>query len=400
MLTKYLLFILLLSLPFFATAHSKTITNLKPTIILISIDGFQKDFLNRLPVPHLLNLAQQGSYAPLISVFPSLTFPNHYSIVTGLYPKNHGIMLNEFLASDIKEPFTHQGHAPTVTNPDWWLGEPIWVTAQKQGQYTSSAFWPGSAVNKNKPTYLVTFFEDGKPQQRVNQILSWLDLPASKRPTLLMLYFENIDNAGHKFGPDSIQVRDAARSIDNAIGNLQFGLKERGIENAIDIIIVSDHGMTSVDPKKIIDLNQFLPKKEIAAITNEGAIVGVYPKPGKLNHIYRILKQIHAPIHTYLGSALPQSFHYNNPKRTPPIIVVAEEHAFILGNDKKVERGTHGYDPLLNSMQGIFIGYGPAFKSHYHRSAFKNIHIYSLLSYILHLKAANNDGSLLNDIFF
>lgn len=375
--------------------QSKIIKDLKPTVILISIDGFRNDYLEKLPVPNISSLANKGVHAALISVFPSVTFSNHYSIATGLYPEHHGIMLNEFSVPSIKEPFTHNGHAPTVTDPRWWQGEPIWVTAEKQGQHTASAFWPSSesTIKSVKPSYYQNFTENGDPQKRIQQILYWLDFPVENRPTFLALYFENVDNAGHYAGPDSKEVRDAAINIDKAIGALLVGLKERGIESSINLVIVSDHGMSKVDPKKVIDLSKFVNKDAIN-ITGEGAIVGVYPKSGQLNAVYESLKKSNAPMLVYRESDIPANLHYKYPHRTPPMICVANEQAFILGEDGKVQGGTHGYNPELKSMQGIFIAYGPAFKTEYTRSPFRNINIYSLLTYILGLQPAKNDGSL------
>jgi predicted AlkP superfamily pyrophosphatase or phosphodiesterase len=379
-----------------AEQAAKTINDLKPTVILISIDGFKNNFLTQFPVPHLESLAKEGVHSPLLSVFPSVTFPNHYSIVTGLYPEHHGIMLNEFFAMDIKEPFTHHGHAPFVTDPRWWKGEPIGVTAQKQGQRTASAFWPSSqfAIEGVKPTYFRAFAEDGNPKQRVQQILQWLDLPEAKRPTLLLLYFENVDNAGHNAGPDSAPERQAAIQVDKSIGDLLLGLKKRGIASSVDIVLVSDHGMSQVDPKKVIDLMKFIPKNDLITIANEGAIVGVYPKPGRLDAVYQVLKDAKAPMSVYRGSDLSPELHYQYPGRTPPIICVADEQAFILGRDRVLQNGTHGYDPQIESMQGIFIAEGPAFKVDYSRAAFQNINIYVLLTKLLGLTPAKNDGSI------
>jgi predicted AlkP superfamily pyrophosphatase or phosphodiesterase len=390
--------LLIIMITMIACSHEqkpKIIKDLKPTVILISIDGFRNDYLEKLPVPNLSRLAKKGVHTALMSVFPSVTFPNHYSIATGLYPEHHGIMLNEFTISGIDEPFTHHGHAPAVTNPRWWQGEPIWVTAEKQGQLTASAFWPssGSTIGGVKPTYYQDFTEDGDPQQRIQQILHWLDLPVEKRPTFLALYFENVDNAGHHSGPDSKEVRDAGINVDKALGTLVFGLKQRGIESSINLVIVSDHGMSKVDPKKIIDLEKFVKKNSIT-IMGEGAIVGVYPKPGQLNAVYQSLRKSNAPMFVYRESDIPTKLHYKYPHRTPPILCVANEQAFILGEDKKLQSGTHGYNPELKSMRGIFIAYGPAFKIGYTRSPFRNINIYSLLTYILDLKPAHNDGSL------
>jgi predicted AlkP superfamily pyrophosphatase or phosphodiesterase len=371
-------------------------TNDQPTVIVISIDGFKNDYLDHLSVPNLQHLIKTGVHAPLISVFPSSTFPNHVSIATGLYPEHHGIMLNEFLAFDIKEPFGHIGHDPKVSSSNWWLGEPIWVTAQKQGQVTASIDWPGAeyVIKDRKPSYIRRFVEDGNPDDRVKATLQYLKLPAKTRPRLIMLYFENVDNAGHEFGPDSKQVRVAATRVDNAIGKLIEGLKAQGIFSSTDLIIVSDHGMTDIDNTKIINLRKFVFRQDLVAVTGEGTVVGVYPKTGRLHRVYHALKSSHEPIDIYLSSKMPEDLHYSNAKRTPPIVVVAKEHAFILGSSNKVEKGAHGYNPTLASMKGIFIASGPAFKSDYEKTAFRNIHLYSLIAYLLDLKPTQNDGSL------
>ena len=378
-----------------ANQSTKIVKDLKPTVIVISIDSFRNDYLDKLPVPNLQSLAKKGTRSSLIPVFPSITFPNHYSIATGLYPEHHGIMLNEFISTDIKELFTHDGHVPSVTDPRWWKGEPIWVTADKQGQKTASAFWPGSAytIKNSKPYYFQDFKEDGNPQVRVQQMLKWLDLPSDQRPTLIMGYFENVDNAGHLAGPDSVNVRKAAIQVDDAIGSLVKGLKARGIESKVNLIVLADHGMTKVDPKKTIDLMKFIKAKDLKTISDEGAVVGIYPKPDRVNAIYQALKQAHAPMKVYRASEIPANLHFHS-TRTPPIIAIADEHVYILGQSREVLTATHGYDSSLKSMQTVFIASGPAFKRGYLRPAFENVNVYSLLSKILGLKAASNDGSL------
>lgn len=372
-------------------------SNRQSIVIVISIDGFKNDYLKQLSIPNLQHLMKTGVHAPLISVFPSSTFPNHFSIATGLYPEHHGIMLNEFLASDIKEPFDHAGHDPKVTSPNWWLGEPIWVTAEKQRLITASIDWPGAeyVIKDRKPSYIRRFVEDGSPDERIDATLHYLELPVRTRPRLIMLYFENVDNAGHEFGPDSNQVRDAARRVDNAIGKLIKGLQATGAYSSTNLIIVSDHGMTSIDKTKIINLKKFVPPQNLDVVVGEGAVVGVYPKPGKLDAVYQALKSSREPMSVYLSSKIPANLHYRNAKRTPPIVVLAKEHAFILGTSNKLEEGVHGYNPMLVSMRGIFIANGPAFKSGYEKAAFRNIHLYNLIAYLLEVKPSRNDGSLM-----
>jgi|GEM_PF-6662 len=369
---------------------------IKPIVILISIDGFRKAYLQQLKVPQLTQLAQDGVSAELLPVFPSVTFVNHYSIATGLYPEHHGILLNEFYAPDLKQYFTHQGHAPTANDPAWWKGEPIWVSAEKQGLLTASAFWPGTQarIAGFKPNYFQVYAEDSDPQIRAQQILHWLDLPSTKRPSLLMLYFENVDNAGHEFGPDADVVQEQAKRVDDALGSLIAGLKKRGLYQQVNIIIVSDHGMSSVDPTKVIDLLKYIKAQDLQAMTDHGAVMAIYPKPGKMAAVYQALKNAPEPMQVYRGAEIPAQYHYRFPGRTPPILCVAEEHAFILGSNRHIEKGIHGYDPRLEDMHGIFIAHGPAFKKGYSRPPFQNINIYALIAYLLHLRPAHTDGSL------
>ena len=391
---KHLLLLLSLRAIYPITGQAK-ITNLQPTLIVVSIDSFRDDYLNRLSLPNLSKLAKEGVHSPLLAVFPSITFPNHYSIATGLYPEHHGIIMNEFVSKDMKEPFTYVGHRVTVSDPSWWKGEPIWISAEKQGQRTASAAWPvsGFMIEGLKPTYYKEYAENIAPDAKVRQILSWLDLPEKQRPTLLMMYVENLDNAGHDAGPDSELVRKTAGQIDAAIGQLIKGLEQRGIASQVNLVIVSDHGMSPIDPDKVIDLMKIIPKEDLLAITDSDAVVAVYPRPEKIQAVYQALTQAGKGMTVYRDADIPASFHFNS-THTPPILCVADERGYLLGKDKAPQKGTHGYNPQLQSMQAVFIASGPAFKRHYTRPALQNINLYSLFAEILNLKPAKNDGSL------
>lgn len=381
----------------FSTAKSSpsVIKDLQPTLILISIDGFRNDYLTKLSLPNLSQLAKKGVHSPLQPVFPSITFPNHYSIATGLYPEHHGIIMNEFVTKDMKEPFTYVGHRLTVSDPNWWKGEPIWVSAEKQGQRTASASWPisGFTIQGIKPSYYQEYPEDSAPEIRVSQLLNWLDLPKNQRPTLLMAYFENLDNAGHKAGPNSQEVSNTAYQIDEAIGHLVTGLEERGIASEVNLVIVSDHGMSPIDPNKIIDLTRIIPKKDLLAITDSDAVVAIYPKAEKVNQVYHALKKANKGMSVYRETEIPPQFHFNS-SHTPPILCVADEQGYLLGKDKEPQKGTHGYNPKLQSMQAVFIATGPAFKKEYTRTAVENINLYSLFAKLLQIQPEKNDGSL------
>ncbi len=394
-LINTLLTLVFFSISSIAESSHSIIKDLKPTLIVVSIDSFRNDYLTKLSLPNLSKLARNGVHSPLQAVFPSITFPNHYSIATGLYPKHHGIIMNEFVTKEMKEPFTYIGHRLTVSDPNWWKGEPIWISAEKQGQLTASASWPisGFTIKGIRPTYYQEYPEDGSPAIRIKQLLSWLDLPKNQRPTLLMAYFENLDNAGHKAGPDSQEVRQTAQQIDKAIGQLVKGLEQRGIASQVNLVIVSDHGMSPINPNKIIDLMSIIPKKDLLAITDSDAVVAVYPKPEKINQVYQALKQANKGMSVYRETEIPSRFHFNS-SHTPPILCVADEQGYLLGKDKEPQKGTHGYDPKLQSMHAVFIATGPAFKKGYTRSAIENINLYSLFTRILQIQPAKNDGSL------
>lgn len=376
------------------SAPVNAITDLQPTLIVLSIDSFRNDYLETLSVPTLSALAQKGVHAPLIAVFPSITFPNHYSIATGLYPEHHGIIMNEFVSKTMKEPFTYTGHRPTVKDPEWWKGEPIWVSAEKQGQRTASALWPvsGFAVQGVRTAYYEDYPEDAPPDAKVDRILAWLDLPQKERPTLLLGYFENLDNAGHAQGPRSQAVRDTAKTIDAAIGRLLQGLQARGIAQKVNLVILSDHGMSPINPKKVIDLMQIIPEDSLQAITDSDAVVAVYPKPEQLEAVYERLR--HTPgMRTYRDTDIPSDFHFRS-THTPPILCVADEEGYLLAKQKEPQKGTHGYSPQLQSMQAVFIGVGPAFREKYTRGAIANIHLYSLFAHLLGLQPVKTDGTL------
>src|SRR5688572_15430716 len=213
-------------------------------VILISFDGFRWDYETKAPAPNLRSLAARGVRAEsLIPSFPTKTFPNHYTIVTGLYPGHHGIVAN-----NIHDPST--GRTLTLANrkevgdPMWWGGEPIWVTAQRQGLTSGAVFWPGSEapIGGMYPRCWKLFDDSYPPDDRVDEILGWLELPPVERPRFITLYFSDVDSAGHSFGPDSIEVQEAVRRVDGYLGRLLKGLDARGLTNAVNVVVVSDHG--------------------------------------------------------------------------------------------------------------------------------------------------------------
>ncbi len=382
--------------------------DLKPTVILISLDGFRSDYLEKYRASNLSQLAAEGVRAKWMTPsFPSLTFPNHYTIATGLYPQDHGIVDNNIYDPAFDATFSMSNH-DAVRDGRWWGGEPIWVTAEKQGQHAGVYFFPGSeaAIEGIRPTYWKPY--DGKVpnSERVDAALSWLDLPAEQRPTLLALYFSDVDTAGHDFGPDAPEVGPAVAEVDGAVGRLMQGLRARNIYDQVNIIVVSDHGMATVVPTHVVILDNYFDAKAAAHIVWGAEVTHIFPRAGEEQAIYRSLrsgKLQHA--RCYLKRDIPARFHYRNNGRIGPIVCLAEEGWRMFSSERyESDRqkgkmpnhliGAHGYDNQLAAMRATFIAHGSAFKQRVVARPFKNIDIYDIMARILHLNAAKNDGSM------
>ncbi len=399
--------LLLLAATAATLAQPKPIKDLKPTVILVSLDGFRADYLDKFDPPTLMSLAREGVRARWMTPsFPSKTFPNHYAIATGLYPQDNGIVENNIYDRETKVTFT-MDNRPEVQNGRWWLGEPIWVTAEKQGQHAAPFFFPGSEaeIGGRRPTYWIPY--DGKVlnTERVTTLLGWLDLPVDKRPTFLSLYFSDVDDAGHNFSPDSDKVQNAVLKVDHDIGQLVAGLKAREIFDKVNLIIVSDHGMATVDNRNAILLDKHFDTSLAEKILWTSEIVGIFPKEGKEAAIYDALKAKLPPhAKVYRKQDVPARYHYSNSPRIPPILVLPDE-GWVLTNSQRFAdmerrgmlahpRGGHGYDNQLPSMRAIFIAHGEAIKKGKVVDAFENIQVYNIMCAILGLKPAPNDGNM------
>ena len=394
---------LLTFLPFIQ-AQVKPVKDLKPTVILISLDGFRYDYLDKYNPKILNKLAKNGVRAKwMIPSFPSKTFPNHYTIATGLYPEHHGIVENNIY--DFGAVFTLDKRSE-VQNPRWWLGEPIWVTAEKQGQIAASYFFPGTeaAIQGVRPTFFREYNGKVPNDLRVDTILAWLDLPAEKRPTVLTLYFSDVDDAGHEFSPDAEETRYAVLNVDENIGRLVDGLKRRKILGKVNIIIVSDHGMATVNRNNSIFLDDIFDFDKTDKILWTGEIVQIFPKAGEEESIIQNLQTTIKHATCWRKSEIPARLHYQASPRIAPIVCSADE-GWILTNHKRFEewrekdelkglRGAHGYDNALESMRATFIAHGAAFKKGLIVEPFENVEIYNLMAEILGLTPAKNDGNL------
>jgi predicted AlkP superfamily pyrophosphatase or phosphodiesterase len=374
-------------------------------LLLISIDGFARHYLERYPAPAIQALAAAGSTAQAMQpAFPTKTFPNHYSIVTGLYPAHHGIVENNIYDAGFDSIF-RLNKPEEVKNARWWLGEPVWVTAEKQGVKTATFFYPGSEapIQGVRPALWQPYDGGIDNLQRVRSVLQWLDLPPAERPAFLTLYFSSVDDAGHAYGPDSPEVAAAIAEVDRAIALLVAGLKQRGLYGKLDLMLVSDHGMAAVPAQQVILLDQLFDSSKAALVLWTPEIVSIFPKAGELEPIYQQLQQqLPATAKVYKKSELPERWHYQQSKRIAPLLVLpqpgwrlmqqARQQLWLASHSANAVTGSHGYDNASPEMQAIFIGQGPSFVAGRTLAPFANIELYNLMCRILGITAATNDG--------
>lgn len=398
-----LAFILVSGVLFGQNTAPRRIDDLRPTLLFISIDGFRADYLEAVPAPNLRKLAEGGVSGGMYPVFPSLTFPNHYSIVTGLYPAHHGIVSNVF--RDPKYPNERFKSSDDAVKQEshWWLGEPIWVTAEKQHQHAAILYWPGSdaEIEGMRPTHWEHYKKRPVPDESVAELLSWFDVPTSQRPTVFGLYFEDVDHAGHDFGPGSPELKEAVATVDTAIGKLLAGLEQRGIADGVNIIIISDHGMSQLSRDRIDILDKYVDPSKIE-VTYDGPVFSFFPRESNPKDLLAAFAKIpHAKL--YLQNEAPKRWHYSGSDRLTPYFLLMDDgwsittQAYLDTHPRFATGGAHGYDPELTSMRALFIANGPAFKKGEKISPFENVNLYSLFAHLQGLTPAKNDGKL--DVF-
>ncbi|MGV7211309.1 ectonucleotide pyrophosphatase/phosphodiesterase [Oxalobacteraceae bacterium A2-2] len=366
-------------------------------VVLISLDGFRADYLGRGASPHLERLAARGVRAQAMRPsYPSLTFPNHYTLVTGLRPDHSGMVDNtmEDAARPGQKFDMHQREQ--VLDPFWWdQAEPAWVTAEKQGMRTAILFWPGAEtpIHGVLPTYRMRFDDDIPADRRADILLGWLDLAGEQRPGMLALYLSDVDHAGHDHGPDSREVLAAVARVDAAVGRLQDGLRARGID--ANLVIVSDHGMSANDPARTIDLNRVAPAGGYRLLTR-GPSAGIIPQPGREVAVAAALLRPHPHMQCWRKQDIPARLHYGSHARVPSLYCLAEPGWNIRAgdqSDKRLKAGSHGYDNGAPAMQALFVAAGPAFRQGVLLPAFDNVDVYPLLMRLAGLPARPSDGS-------
>lgn len=368
-----------------------------PKLLLVSIDGLRADMLDRGITPNLSRLVDGGVRARWMTPsYPSLTFPNHYTIVTGLRPDHHGIIHNS-MHEDALGSF-RLSKREAVTDARWWGGEPIWVGAEKAGVRTATLSWPGSeaAIQGVRPSQWRTYDASVPLPDRVDQVLGWVGQTDVDAPRLVTLYMEQVDHAGHDHGPDSPEYAAAIGEVDQAMGRLLDGLQARGLENSTNVIVVSDHGMASVPDGQTIAIEDMVDPT-IATDVSMGQSVGFAPLPGKRREAEKVLLGAHAQYDCWTRQTLPARWHYGSNPRIPPIVCQMHEGWNALSRASVATRapgtrGSHGYDNALPSMRAVFIARGPSFKQGQTIAGFDNVDVYPLLARLLGVPAAPNDG--------
>ncbi|MFT3789505.1 MAG: ectonucleotide pyrophosphatase/phosphodiesterase [Rudaea sp.] len=369
-------------------------------LILISIDGFRADYFYRGLTPNLKALADDGVHAKAMRpAFPSLTFPNHYTLVTGLYPDHHGIVNNRFTDPASGKKFVYKD-ANSTSDPVWWGGEPIWVGAERQGKHAATMFWPGSnvAIDGVRPEHWRAFDGKIRPEARVDQVLTWLDLPVAQRPDLVTLYFDAVDHAGHDHGPDSPEVDDAIAATDRALGHLLDGLRQRGMLDKTNIVVVSDHGMIATEKDDYVILDDIVDVRDLS-IQNLGLLPMFTPKPGHEAAVEKALIAPHEHMRCWKKGEMPARLHYGSNPRISPLLCLADPgwliwtREFVSRPGFFVSKGEHGYDNADPHMRALFVASGPAFKRGLVVPEFDNVDVYPLLAKLLGIKPAPNDGN-------
>ena len=379
-------------------------TDISPApIILISMDGFRWDYMDRTDTPNMDILASEGVRAEaMISVYPSYTFPNHLSIITGSYPENHGIISNTMWDPVFEEwYYIGEGSIP-VQDGKWYEAEPFWVTVEKAGLISAIYHWPASEaeIMDYRPTHYYVYDVSVTNEEKIDQVLEWLDLPGDQRPWFIAIYFNEANYYGHRLGVQSAAMDTVIQGLDDDIGLLLTGLEQRQLMGEVNIIIVADHGMVDYSEDKLIFLDDYISLQDLER-SRFGPATMFEPIEGKLDSVYSALHNAHPNFQVYLKEEVPEYLHYNNHRRIFPIVGIPDESWFVTTHNYFENNGfgggyvaAHGYDPYISSMQTLFLASGPHFKKGITVPKFENIHVYNIMAHILELEGAPNDGSL------
>jgi len=390
---KFLLFFLVFIYTVFPQA--------KPYVILVSIDAFRWDYINRGITPALSQIKEEGvSAISLQSAFPTKTFPNHLSIITGMYTENHGIISNDFINLFTGERYK-LGDTVSTREYKWYLGEAFWETAKRSGIKTACYFWPASEVllEQKHPDYYKKYDKKTTDNDRVDGVIEWLKLPYKDRPHFITLYFDIVDTRSHEYGPDAKETNESIKGIDSVIARLKNSLSQTGLKDSVNLIILSDHGMTGIDKNRSINVEQII-NDPACKIINTGPVALLHPAANNIKAVYEKMKKNENHYKVYYKEEVPESYHYSKHPFIPEIVAIADLGWEFIDN-RIAERqktgggklGNHGFDNHQLDMHGFFVAGGPLFKKHYATGTLLNIDIYPLLCRIFNIQPRSNiDG--------
>ncbi len=396
------LFILFIGIVSLNCVSTDSATELEgPQLLLISFDGFRADYLSKTDTPNFDSLVEEGVVSDgLIPIFPTKTFPNHYTIVTGLYPENSGLVGNNMYDPEM-DAYYRISDREAVENPDWYWGEPIWNTVEKAGKRAGTMFWVGSEapVQGMRPTYWEYYDGSMSEELRIDRVLGWMT-DSSKAVNLGTLYFSFLDDAGHGYGPDSEEVVEAIKRADSLVGYLLHKLKAVDPERKINMMIVSDHGMTALSRERIVVLDDYVDVNDLELISYS-PVLKFNVAEGKEEAVYQALKANEQDgFKIYKKEDIPERYHLKNNRRVQDFLMEAAE-GYTINTKEYFDRrpdypsgGTHGFDNANTEMHAVFIAHGPAFKNGLRIEPIENIHLYELMAKILEVEPAPNDGSL------
>jgi predicted AlkP superfamily pyrophosphatase or phosphodiesterase len=372
-------------------------------VVMLSLDAFRWDYPLLANTPSLMQIAENGVTAEaLIPCYPSKTFPNHYSMATGLYPNNHGIVSNRFFDAELG--FYSIGDRAAVENADFYGGEPIWLTAERQGVKAATYYWVGSEapIGGVYPSQWRRYRQDIPFDNRIDTVIQWLSLPVNERPRLIAFYHHEPDWTAHRYGATGAETLALVEHIDSLVGVFLRKVSELPHAKNINIIIVSDHGMADTSPERYINLNNYINRDWFDYITGGNPVYSLQPKAEYREQAIAALKSI-PNLKAWERHEIPARLHYGSNPRIHDILIEADAgYSVGLGSDSSRYTGaTHGWDNEQKEMHGIFFAQGPAFKKGYRHKAFMNTNLYTIIAHILRLDPAKTDGewSEVKDIF-
>ena len=367
----------------------------KQLVLLVSIDGFRNDYLDRGITPNLLALAQRGTFAKNFEpVFPTITFPNHYALITGRYPDHNGMVNNTMYDPTKTEQVFRLSDRNAIENPLWWEeGTPLWVTLKKQGKLSSIMFWVGSeSLNQGiQPHDWLRYDNNLSSSDRTKQLLRWLNRADPDRADFATLYFSEVDSKGHEFGPDSPEVNASIASADRAIGELLQGLQAQGLAQKTTLVVTSDHGMAHITPEHTIDLSAYTTALASVKVQWSGPLAGFDANPSDKPILLSRLKS-NANMSCWAKEEIPAKYHFGTHRRVPQVVCLAKAGWSTVANPRqKVIPGQHGHDPSDPAMQGLLIIQGPQIKRT-RLEIVRNIDVYNLLVRLLKIVGEQSDG--------